>query len=342
LATKLTPAELPSAIRPKEFPAKHLNWLCYCGLFGLLVFLCNPGVSAETDSSEITIAIDRGLGWVLANPATCKDGGFLDIVDEGLFYRTIKRLDTDNAQQALYQQASDDCLSRLASSPAFQQRLKKQDKTLFEHYHLLLATHLIESGRRQATGRDTVIAQAQGALANSRFENPTFRLTIALLLQHLGAQAPVNMDVLLDASLVSRVTQPAGLPFAAAPARRPPLLSRMQYYALVHEVAALTDFGHLPASSWLRERSSQLGLILQEGVRQSMMSADIDLLAELLLCNHMLGLSLTGPLRSGIDFLVTQQHADGSWGQQATHRQNRSRHSVQTATAALLAYQSAL
>lgn len=320
----------------------YLNSLFYGGLFGLLVFFCNPEVSADTDANEIDIAIDRGLGWVLANPATCQDGGFLDIVDEGLFYRTIKRLGTDKVQQALYQQASDDCLSRLESSPAFERRLKKQNKTLFEHYHLLLATHLIETGRKQTTGRDTVIAEAQSALTNNRRENPTFRLAIALLLQHLGARPPVNMDELLDASLISSVTQPVGSTFAVEPVRRPPIRSRMQYYALVHEVAALTDFGHLPASPWLSKRRNQLSLILQEGVRRSMMSADVDLMAELLLCNHMLGLPLTGQFRSGLGFLIAHQHADGSWGQQATHRLNRSRHGVQTATAALLAYRSAL
>lgn len=315
--------------------------MVYGGLFGLLVFFCNPGVSANSDANEIAIAIDKGLAWILAHPATCQDGGFLDIVDEGLFYRTLKRLDTDKAQQALYRQASNDCLSRLESSPEFEQRLVKQQKTLFEHYHLLLATHLIEAGRKHTAGHDTVIAEAQSALANNRRENPTFRLTIALLLQHLGARPTVTMDELLDASLINSVTQPAGSTFAAEPARKPPLRSRMQYYALVHEVAALTDFGHLPLSPWLSERRGQLGLILEEGLRRAMLSADIDLIAELLLCNHMLGLPLTGQIRSGVDFLVARQQEDGSWGQQATRRLNRSRHSVQTATAALLAYQSA-
>jgi hypothetical protein len=331
-----------SAIWPKDFLNMYQNALFYGGLYSLLVLSCIPGVRADTDANEIANAIDRGLGWVLANPATCQDGGFLDIVDEGLFYRTIKHLGTDKAQQALYQQASDDCLSRLESSPAFERRLKKQNKTLFEHYHLLLATHLIETSRKQTSGRDTVIAEAQSALANNRHENPTFRLTVALLLQHLGARPSVNMDVLLDASLISSVTQPVGSNLAIEPDRRPPLLSRMQYYALVHEVAALTDFGHLAASRWLSERRNQLGLILQEGVRRSMMTADVDLTAELLLCNYMLGLPMTGQFRSAVGFLIAHQHADGSWGQQATHRANRSRHSVQTATAALLAYRSAL
>ena len=312
----------------------------YSALVGLLVLFCDPGFSENT--REIDIKINRGLAWILANPATCEDGGFLDLVDEGLFYRTLKRLGTDRAQDALYQQASDDCLSRLESSPGFKRRLQKQDKTLFEHYHLLLATHLVEAGRYQTAGRDTVIAQAQNSLANSHFENPTFRLTIALLLQHLGAESPVNVDKLLVASLVNRVAQPLDSTLPTKPPGTQSLQSRLEYYALVHEIAALTDFGHLPASPWLTQRRPRIGPILRQGARWAILTTDIDLLAELLLCNHMLDLPLTGELRSGVGFLMASQHADGSWGQQATRRPHRSRHAVQTATAALLAYRSAL
>lgn len=318
----------------------HLHSLIYGGLPVLLALFCNPVFCVQ--ENEIDTVIDRGLEWIMTHPATCQDGGFLDIVDEALFYRTLRRLSTTAVLEKRYQQASADCLSRLASSPEFEQRQKKQDKTLFQHYHLLLATHLIEVGRERSAGRDTVIAEAQRALMNSRFENPTFRLTIAQLLLHLGAEPSVNMKELMDASLISRITQPVGSRFATDPFGRPALQGRLEYYALIHEVAALTDFGHLQASPWLLERRILIGRILQQGARRTMASGDADLLAELLLCNHMLDLPLNGDLRSGIAFLVTSQQADGSWGKQETRRPNRSRHAVQTATAALLAYRPAL
>jgi hypothetical protein len=146
------------------------------------------------------------------------------------------------------------------------------------------------------------------------------------------------MEELLAASLINRVAQPGvstfpGNPYYGSLFQRP-----LAYYALVHEVAALTDFGRLPASPWLIERRSHIGNILQEGSRRAMAAAHIDLLAEILLCNHMLGLTINGDLLTGVDFLVARQHQDGSWGAQATPRANRTRHAVLTATAALLAY----
>jgi len=314
----------------------HLKMGLSGGFIGLLLFLCNPGFSAE--ESEIDAAIDRGLAWVMAHPATCQEGGFQDIVDEGLFYLSVKRLTSDKTFDLRYEQAFEDCIFRLEASPEFERRLKKQNKTLIEYYHLLLATYLIETVRKPTASHESVIEDAQRTLANNRFENPTFRLTVALLLQHLGATPQVSMDELLDASLINRGAQRDVSPFPGQLLRRSPFQHPLAYYALVHEVAALTNFGRLPVSPWLMERRSRIGRILQEGSRRAMVSAHVDLLAEMLLCNHMLGLPVTGELRVGVDFLVASQRADGTWGEQTTPRANRMRHAVLTATAALLAY----
>jgi hypothetical protein len=303
----------------------------------LLLFSCHPVFSA--DETAVDAAIDRGLAWIMAHPATCQDGGFLDIVDEGLFYLTIRRLGSGKMPDALHERAFEDCISRLEASPEFERRLKKQDKTLFEQYHLLLATYLIETVRKPAVSHDRVIAEARRTLANSGSENQTFRLTVALLIQHLGATPPVSMAELLDASLVNRVTQRDVSKLPGQPPHRSTFQRPLAYYALVHEVAALTDFGRLPPSPWLIERRSRIGRILQDGALRAMVSAHVDLLAEMLLCNHMLDLAMTGELLAGVDFLVASQHADGSWGEQVTSpHTNRVRHAVQTATAALLAY----
>ena len=303
---------------------------------GMLLSLCSPVFSGEENA--VDTAIDRGLAWVMAHPATCQDGKFQDIVDEGLFYVTVKRLSPDKAFDSQYVLAFENCISRLETSLEFERLLEKQNKALIEHYHLLLATHLIETVRQPTVSHDSVVAQAQRALVNHPLENPTFRLTVALLLYHLGAVPPVNMGELLDASLINRVTQRDVLSFPGQLPTGSLFQHSLVYYALVHEVAALTDFGHLPVPTWLIERRGELGSILQEGSRRAMDSSNIDLLAEIILCNDMLDLPIAGELRLGVDFLIANQRADGSWGEQKTHRENRMRHAVQTATAALLAY----
>jgi len=127
----------------------------------------------------------------MSHPATCKDGKFHDIVDEGLFYVTVKRLSPDKAFDSQYVLAFENCISRLEISLEFERLLEKQNKALIEHYHLLLATHLIETVRKPTVSHDSVVAQAQRALENHPMENPTFRLTVALLHYHLGAMLSV-------------------------------------------------------------------------------------------------------------------------------------------------------
>lgn len=305
---------------------------------GLILLFGNPGFASKT--IEVDAAINRGLAWTLAHPATCEDGGYLDIVDEGLFYLVINHLTLNKSRDVRHEGAFQDCISRLEASPEFKRQVNKQNKTLIEHYHLLLATRLIETARGRMAGRDRIIAAAQRTLASSRLENPTFRLTVALLLQHLGATPQINIDNLLDASLVNRVANFDVSVSTVQPFNTPYLLQPLAYYALVHEVAALTDFGRIPVSPWLMDRRSHIQRILQRGSRQAMASAHVDLLAELILCNHMLGLPVKEDLLAGVGFLVASQHPDGTWGEQPTPRSNRVRHTVHTATAALLAYRS--
>lgn len=296
--------------------------------------LCFCGPAPVAVGSEIDAAIDRGLAWIKENPASCRDGGFLDMVDEGLFYRTVKRLMAGTESHAGVERAYGDCMNRLAASPEFGQWLGKSGKTLIEHYHLLLAAHLLASAQIPMPRLDALIQEAQRALARSRFEHPTFRLTVAVLLQHLGAEPRVSMKELMNAGLVNRVTQRN----ASAAHRQPRMLRPLAYYALIHEIAAMTEFGRLPAPPWLMARREALAEILQEGMRRARHSAHIDLLAEMLLCAHMLGLSMTADVRAGVDFLLANQREDGTWGEQATPRSNRTRHAVLTATAALLAF----
>jgi hypothetical protein len=315
----------------------HLKTVLFSCFIGMLGVFCNAGFSAQ--ESDVETAINRGLAWVLAHPATYHDGGFQDIVDEGLFYLTVRRLTSDNAFDSVYKQAFEACISRLEASIEWEQQPEKQNTALIAHYHLLLAAYIVETFRKPSASHDSVVSQAQRALVTNRREYPTFRLTVALLLYRLGATPQVNMSELLDASIINRATQNDLLMFGGPSLSRPLFQHPLAYYALVHEVAALTAFGDLPAPPWLLARRNIISSILQEGSRRAMAASDIDLLAEILLCNYMLGLPITGELRSGVHFLVANQHADGSWGEQMTHRTNRTRHAAQTATAALLAYQ---
>ncbi len=274
---------------------------------------------------RIDVAIDRGLKWIQAHPATDRDGGVLDLVDEALFHFTVGALVKPSDP---YRSAFDASARRLEESAGFRDLLRKRGKTLIEYYHLLLATRLIEAaGRETALFRERLVAEASTALSLAQAEPPTFRMTVGLLLQRLGAP-PSDLPVLLDASIVNRVSQAAGLPPVT------PLLC----YALAHEIAISTDFGHVSPSAWLQSRRDPAGRLLDLCAGRAIESRRPDLLAEILLCRRMLVLGSTGIVRRGLALLLHSQDSLGTWGARPTPRDNPVRHAVQTATAALLAY----
>jgi hypothetical protein len=292
-----------------------------------------PGAAPAVQEDALGAAIARGVEWVMEHPATAADGGFPDLLDEALFFSVLARLAPDPDERARYRRAFEDRAARLAPrSPGPPQ------PALIAHYHRLLAAHLADLAGRPLPGRATLVADARRALARSPMAHPTFRLTVGLLLGRLGASPGVPPEELLEAGLVARLSGPGG---GAAKGPAPPPHHPLTYYALVHEVAALTDFGRLPPPAWLRARRDALAAVFREGVRLARESGEVDLLAELLLGSHLLGVAPAGELRAGVESLVASQEPDGSWGPQRTPRANPRRHAVQTAVAALMAWRGA-
>ncbi|MDX1698365.1 MAG: hypothetical protein R3308_08765, partial [Thiohalobacterales bacterium] len=184
-----------------------------------------------------------------------------------------------------------------------------------------------------------IVRQAQLALATMPPPLPSIPLTIAVFLDHLGESSPLPMEELLDASLIERIA--AGDPpvlhgsLASARQRR---YSRLQVYALIHEVIALTDFGRLAPPSWLAARRDAVVAFLDRAMQQAAEENNIDLLAEIMGSLYFLEVPSSPTIQGLLRVLVEHQQADGSWGDQPLDRQNKQRHAVLTATAALWAY----
>lgn len=300
-----------------------------------LALLVYAGAGRGATAAELDAAISLGMDWVAAHPATSDDGGFTDLVDEGLFHLTVRRTLGAAELSGELDSALRDWSSRLLAAPGWRQDAALPwAPQLILHYHRLLAAHLLDQVGRETPDKPELVGAAQRALGASGGHYPTFRLTVALLLQHLGADPVIAPESLLGSSAISRMLQES--PPAPSNWRHP-----LFYYAVVHEVAALTDFGNLPPGEWLLQRRDAIGRQLIGGVHQAMATGQVDLLAELLLCLDMLGLANGELLRDGSHYLISRQQTDGSWGEQVqSSRENRVRHAVQTATAALIRYRS--
>ena len=294
--------------------------------------------AAETD---VAAAITRGLAWIERHPATLQDGGLIDIVDEGVAFLVLRNLSRRLGDRSRFAAALRARLTALEQLPAFEAWVYAPQKTLIDHYHLVLTAHLTQLAGQPSAFQPIIVEQAQRALLATPRASPTVRLTIAAFLDYLHEAPAARLDGLLASSLVAQVAR-AGLPALPLPAQGTEdawNMTTLLLSALVHEVIALTDFGRRPPSPWLAERRAALLPSLVDAVHWARAERNLDLACELVMTARFLGAPLHAELHGLKDELIASQQPDGDWGASpTTPRQNQVRHTVLTATATLWAY----
>ncbi|MDD5483139.1 MAG: hypothetical protein PHP98_05750 [Kiritimatiellae bacterium] len=127
---------------------------------------------------------------------------------------------------------------------------------------------------------------------------------------HFGLAEPFPLESAFQTGLIA--------------ARRPAEWFRRNYmeaYNLTHEVFVPYKFGEdLDVDFFTADDKIYLGGILEEMIPWYIRNAEIDLLAEFVLCAAYLGEIDRPVYRDGLKFLMASQNADGSWGQYERHR----------------------
>ncbi|MGD2075856.1 MAG: hypothetical protein PVI91_00430 [Gammaproteobacteria bacterium] len=324
---------------------KHDPTFCLRLLALLLSLTASAQAPAATDQdtskdAAIRAALSRALAWIETHPATPADGGLGDMIDEAVAWRVFQQLARDPENRERFSRLFRSRMRELSQSAAFQRWSAQPHKPLIDHYHLVLAAHLMKRAGQASPLIRSIADQARRSLQGS-FANPTVRLTTALFLSHLDDQTNIDIDALLAESLIEQLARdPQLVPIVGAEAG-PSQRRRISWllYALVHEVVALTDFGGLPPPVWLAGRREPVVAVLTEGILWARAQGNLDLLAELVVTVHFLGEPLPPQAHEGLETLLAEQDPDGSWGASSTtSRPDPVRHTVLTSTAALLAW----
>lgn len=300
----------------------------------------NAEQTLTLNSAAVDQAITRALGWIERNPATLRDGGLVDMIDEGVLFLVLQGLTENPQQHRQFTEALQQRVPALDQLPAFAEWVQEPNKKLIEHYHLILAAHLMRSAGQPSRSETVIVEEAQQALMTAPYGNPTVRLTMAAFLSHLGGAPPsVDIESLLAYSLIEQIANRRLPPLPPEPLNEYERRGvSVLLYAVVHEVLALTDFGRRCPSPWLKQRRAGLAGFILEAIEWARLQDNPDLLSELVMTVHFLREPLRGQLNTAIAMLVNTQQANGSWGTYPTPRKNKKRHAVQTALAALWAY----
>jgi hypothetical protein len=153
------------------------------------------------------------------------------------------------------------------------------------------------------------ILAAKGRLdAHLRQRGPHQQRTFHAYYQRLGLQEPFPLADALGQGIIVRRPEPQGL-------------SRLDAYALTHEIYAAYDFGDRLDEEPFDDRARlYLRGALPELVTLNEARRDPDLVAELATCLRYLRFTGDPAYGDALRYLLDEQNADGSWGRYDTAR----------------------
>lgn len=128
------------------------------------------------------------------------------------------------------------------------------------------------------------------------------RLAFHWYYDHFGLEEPFPLAALLETGIVARRVSPAKL-------------SRSDVYDLTHELFIPYEYGEkLDVDPFSEADKTYLRPALAFLLARFIIERDADLAAELVSCMRMLRFVDEPVYREGLDFLLTNQEEDGSWG----------------------------
>lgn len=174
----------------------------------------------------------------------------------------------------------------------------KEDATSYLRAALLLDRMGVDVARY----RDQIKSAQYRLDKQMRERGPHQRRAFHAYYQHFGLTEPFTLEGALADGLIRGRADPKKL-------------SRMDVYAVTHEVFAAFDFGEsLDANPFSDDERAYLATALPALVNAWLDKKDPDLVAELLACQRYVRMTGDPSYAKGLDYLLSAQRGDGAWG----------------------------
>ena len=109
----------------------------------------------------------------------------------------------------------------------------------------------------------------------------------------------------------------------------------MTAYYMTHEIFALTDWGQLPSPPIVENNRIYFSKLFDKIIQWAITIHHIDILAELIMCVKMLDLKDVPSLNQGIEFILSYQEDNGTFGITNPSLPNIYRHGILVSMMAL-------
>jgi hypothetical protein len=268
--------------------------------------------TAKTPGSEKDIyiqAINKAYLWLDLHPVDFEDGGCLAILEEIIAFYFLRNNTEDTSHKKKYFNEIQKRIDLIA--------LKKDFKVQQKEYTVFLAVTMITEklGINATDFRKNIEDQ----IISNPFlysQHITNNIWNTVYLKRLGYDPPMDLERLMSQSVLQQELDQRLLFQLASGPVNPEYVNPMTLaiYYVTHELFSLTDFGELPPPSVIANNQVFFSGFFDKTIQWSMAINHIDLLAELIMCVKMLDLKDVPSIQQGIEFILSNQEDNGTFG----------------------------
>ncbi|MBN2374516.1 hypothetical protein JXL19_12085 [bacterium] len=311
-----------------KFSLARLSVFITAIIISFSVFSCNK---SESPGSNISNTIHKALSWVYGRPANFIEGGFIEMAEEIITFYILGNNAKDASKKSSYIKQIEKRLDFIAS--------RKDFKVYHQEYTMFLALAFISEklGLKSIDFRKIIEDQ----LISDPFLYPSYHITThiwnTVYMERLGYNPPKSLEYLMPKSTLSMEIRQKLL-FQHVNARPDPLYIdpiSITIYDMTHEIFSLTDFGNLPPPPIIAENQDFFSQLFNRAIEWAIEMKHIDILAELIMSVKILDLKTVPSVQSGIEFIISSQKKDGSFGITNPSRPNVYRHGILVSIMAL-------
>lgn len=328
----------------KIYCKKEMNWqenniIKFLLLISFPVFLfsCQGTVKShqianvlESKEDNYEQAISKSCLWLDKHPASFSEGGALPILEEIIAFYVLMHNTEDMPQKNNYFHQIQKRINLLASNKDYP--VKQKEYTVF----LTVATIAEKLGIHTVDFKKIIEEQLiPSPLLYT--ESITSTVWITVYLARLGYTPALDLDSLLPHTNLHEELN-RKLLFKHVNSEVNPMYINpmiMTAYFMAHEIFALTDWGELPSPPIVENNRTYFSKLFDKTIQWAITINQIDILGELIICVKMLDLKDVPSLEQGIEFILSHQEDNGTFGITNPSLPNIYRHGILVSMMAL-------
>ena len=250
--------------------------------------------------------IKKALDWIFENPASLQNKMSVEVGEEiMLFYQLYRRAGAQDAKEL--------CRNYIAARISEVVNTGRLGNPTWGEITILLpmCEIMVNLGLSLFDYRFFI---RQKLLSNPDTFTPTYAIWNSSILERLGFYPDVPLTHLVQTGAILTEYRTGQLMDMMQVPDGDKDMIMQRFYIITHEIFPLTSFGDSPMALLEPLENSFLQDFIAEALVYFLENPDLDLLSELVISAHMIGLEDKTLLDTAYQFIMDQQETDGSFG----------------------------